>query len=146
VTFDEFLETLKNLNGVVTSALVFIEEKYPLLPVNPRIREDGHRVAALLALVAGFGAHQYAKRSGKIVLGWIGLGLAIVMVLLIFWLSRGPSISPQAAALDARIAYVLFFVFLGGAIGGFLRSKTVMKSDNPSEATAGIPGQSGLQS
>ena len=121
VTFDEFLETIKNLNGVVSSALVFIEEKYPLLPLNPRIREDGHRVAALLALVAGFGAHQYAKRSGRLKLGWIALVLAIVMVGLIFWFSAGPSFSPQAVSVSARIVYVLFFVFLGGAIGGFLR-------------------------
>jgi hypothetical protein len=111
VTFDEFLETLKNINGVVTSALVFIEEKYPLLPLNPRIREDGHRVAALLALVAGFGAHQYAKRSGRLRLGWIALVPALVMVGLIYWFAAGPSFSPQAASLSARIVYVLLLCF-----------------------------------
>lgn len=119
--FDEFLEGAKNVNGIVTSGLVFIEEKFPLLPLNPRIREDSHRVAALLALVAGFGAHRYAKSSGKLVLGWICLAMTVLSVFLIFWLTRTSWVSPQSAALAARFAYVFFFVFLGGAIGGFLR-------------------------
>ena len=120
MTFDEFLEYAKNLNGVVTSALVFVEEKFVLLPLNPRIREDADRVAALLALVTGFGAHRYAKKSGKQVLGWISLGLTILTTITIFWLARTTSVSPQTASSAARVAYVLFFVFLGGAVGGFL--------------------------
>ena len=121
MTFDEFLDIAKNLNSVVTSALVFLEEKFPVLPLNPRIREDSHRVAALLALVTGFGAHRYAKASGKLVLGWVSLAITIAMVFVIFWLARGSSISPQSASLAARFAYVGFFVSLGGAVGGFLR-------------------------
>jgi hypothetical protein len=30
-------------------------------------------------------------------------------------------LSPQQTSLAARAAYLLFFTFLGGAIGGFLR-------------------------
>ena len=120
MTFSDFLEKLKNLNGLISSALVFMEDKYPVLPVNPAIREDSHRLAALLALVAGFGAYRYAKGSGKLVLGWVFLATAIVMVGLIFWLSGEPSISAQSIRVTARLAYILFFVSVGGSIGGFL--------------------------
>jgi len=62
--------------------------------------------AEVVAVVAGFGAHQYAKRSGKLVLGWVSLALAVIMIGGIFWLTAGMPFSPHAESIAARVAYV----------------------------------------
>src|SRR5207302_2236971 len=98
VTFDEFLDYAKNVNGIVTGGLVFLEEKLVLLPLNPRIREQWAHVAALLALVTGFGAHRYAKKTGRQILGWVSVGLTVTTLIVIIWLARSASISPQSAS------------------------------------------------
>lgn len=121
MTGAEVFELLKNFSGVISSALVFFETEFPVLPLNPKIREDSNGVAAVVAVIAGFGAHQYAKRSGKLVLGGVALGLALVTIGCIFWLAAGTALSPHAESIAARVVYVLLFVFLGSAVGGFLR-------------------------
>lgn len=120
MTFDEIVEYAKNVNGIVTGGLVFLEEKLVLLPLNPRIRDEWAHVAALLALVTGFGAHRYAKKTGRQRLGWVSVGLTVITSIVIIWLARTASISPQSASDSARVAYVLFFIFVGSAVGGFL--------------------------
>ena len=116
----DIAEVLKNLSGAVSSLAVLAENKYSILHLNPKISEDVGVVSAILAAVAGFGAHQLTKRSGRIVFGWIGLGLCVVTLLVILWLASNPSsLSPETVSYAARATYVLFFTFVGGAIGGF---------------------------
>ena len=119
----DFGEILKNLSGAVSSALVLLDYKYPILPLNPKLREGLALVSAIFAAVAGLGAHQFAKRSHRLILGWIFLAAALIVLVAIFWLSNEPSsLSPKTISTAARVAYVVFFVFLGAAIGGFLRA------------------------
>jgi len=115
------LEVAKNLSGLPSSLAALGESKVHVLPMNPRISNHLWWVAAILAALAGFGAHKFAKQKGRLVLGWISLALAIVALLAILVLSREPSwLSPETASLAAHFAYVLFFVFVGGTFGGFL--------------------------
>ena len=51
------VEALKNFSGAVSSALVFVEGKYRILHVNPRLRDELDNVSAIIAVVAGLGAH-----------------------------------------------------------------------------------------
>jgi drug/metabolite transporter (DMT)-like permease len=109
--------------GAASSALVLLDYKYPILPLNPKFREGLALVSAIFAAVAGLGAHKFAKRSGRLILGWIFLAAALVVLVAIFWLSDEPSsLSRETTSLAARTAYVSLFVFLGGASGGFLRA------------------------
>lgn len=117
----EIGETLKNLSGIVSSVLVFVESKYPILPLNPKIREDSNYVAAIFAVIAGFGAHRFAKSSGRQIFGWAFLGLAFLDLVVIRWLVGTPPLSPHTTSMGGTLTYVLFFLFLGGAVGGFLR-------------------------
>lgn len=116
-------EIFKNLSGVVSSALVVVDSKYPILPINPRLHQGLVLVSIILAAVAGFGGRQFAQRSGRLALGWSFLAVAVLVLGLLLWLSSDPaSLSPNTIRSLARFGYVLFFLFLGGAFGGFLRT------------------------
>ena len=121
MTFADFTDKCKNFGGAVSALLVAVDSKYPMLPVNPMIRRDLDYVAALLGAVAGFGAYQFAKRSGKLVLGWVFLALTVLALLATLVLTGHAVLSPEVTSLTVRIAYVLFFLALGGSIGGFLK-------------------------
>jgi hypothetical protein len=113
----EVVEAFKDLSGTVSSVLVLADARYSILPLNPGIHEHLWPVAAALAVVAGFGAHRFAKNSGRLILGWIFLALAFFVLIAILLLVVAPS--RDTVSLGAKIAYVSFFVFLGGAAGGF---------------------------
>ncbi|MGC2468012.1 MAG: hypothetical protein WA517_22670 [Candidatus Acidiferrum sp.] len=116
------LEVVKNLSGAVSSFLAWVESEYPILPLNPAIGKHLLKVSALFAFLAGVIAHQIARRTKGIKPGVISFVLALVTLGAIFWLASGPSVlSPEANSLIVRYAYVLFFVFLGGTVGGILR-------------------------
>jgi hypothetical protein len=121
VTWAEVGELAKNFSGALSSALVFLESQHPILPLNPRLRGELSVVSAILAAVAGFGAHRYAKTYGRLRLGWVFLTLAVASLMVIIWLSGDETMSAYFVSLSARWFYVLFYVFLGGAIGGLLR-------------------------
>jgi hypothetical protein len=108
----DFGEILKNLSGAASSALVLLDYKYPILPLNPNLRERLALVSAIFAAVAGLGVHQFAKRSGRLILGWIFLTAALVVLVAIFWLSNDPpSLSPQTIfnCCPRRLCIVLYF-------------------------------------
>jgi hypothetical protein len=67
ITLADVGEFFKNFGGAASSLLAFAESKYPILPINSPIRERFSLVAAIFAVVAGFGADQSAKRSGRLV-------------------------------------------------------------------------------
>lgn len=118
----EVVERLKDLSGIISSLLVLADEKFSILPLNPVIHEQLWPVAAILGLVAGFGTRQFAKNTGRLFLGAICLGLAFLTVILILILVRAGS--GHGVSLGARVAYLSFFLFIGGAVGGFWRSQT----------------------
>lgn len=123
MTVEEGIDLAKNFVGIATSLVALADTKFSLLPINPGIRDQLIWLSVVLALLAGFGGHQYAKRSGKIWFGWMAFGLAVASAFVILAGGQGSLdwLSPQSVSLTSRIAYVGFFASLGGAFGGFLR-------------------------
>jgi hypothetical protein len=117
---DKIAEALKSCSGIVGSLLAILQLKVSLLPINPVIAEDWWIPTSILALLAGFGTHRSAKSLGKHTLGWGCLVLAIALLLFLITLTTVQPLSPEAASVAAHWVYVLFFVSIGGAIGGFL--------------------------
>jgi hypothetical protein len=121
VTWDKVGETAKSFSGAASSALVLLDSKYSILPLNPRLRDELLLVSIILAMVAGWGAHQYAKKRNSLLVGGLSLCFAILVLMAILWLRVDQSSPPARISAAAQGSHVLFFVFLGGAIGGFLR-------------------------
>jgi len=114
--------SLKNVGGAASSIIALVDYKYPLLPVNPKIRGTLTLVSAIFALLVGIGCHQTAKALRKLWVGWLSISPALAVLGAIFWLASDPSsLSPQAVSLLVKIAYVMFFSLRGGAVGGFFQ-------------------------
>ncbi len=113
-------EALKYLAGLAAAALLYIDTMYEVIPVSAPIRKWGV-IAAILAVVAGLGAHQSARRLREPSVGWGFFWFAVIDLLMLIGLVSLHLPPPmQAAASAAPILYALLFILLGGALGGFL--------------------------
>ena len=115
-------EVLAKLFSLLPSLLPLLEKHWSLLPVNPAVRSDVWVLSIIISAVAGFGGYQSSGRYHF--LGWTGLFLFVVTLsgeLAITATEIGFGLAPRVLSLLARIGYVLLFLFLGLAIGGFLR-------------------------
>ena len=121
LTLDKIGEVLKNFGGVLSSLLALLQLKVRILPINAAIAEELWPVAIILAAVAGFGAHQTAKRSGRLTLAYFAFGLTAVAFFFILWLVNDPPFEPKTISTLARVMFVSFYLFLGAAIGGLFR-------------------------
>ena len=111
---------LKYLGGCVAAALLYVDRTYEIIPVTAPVRKWGV-IAAILAVVAGLGAHQSAGRLREPSVGWGFFWFAVIdLLMLIGLVSVHLPPSVQAAASAAPILYALLFILLGGALGGFL--------------------------
>ncbi len=110
----------KYLGGLAAAALLYADRAYEFIPVGAPIRKWGV-IAAILAVVAGLGAHQSARRLREPSVGWGFFWLAVIdLLMLIVLVSVHLPPSMQAAASAAPLLYALLFILLGGALGGFL--------------------------
>ena len=113
-------EALKYFGGVAAAALLYIDRTYEFVPVNAQVRKWGV-IAAILAVVAGLGAHQSARRLREPSVGWGFFWCAVIdLLMLIGLVSVHLPPTMQAATSAAPILYALLFILLGGALGGFL--------------------------
>jgi hypothetical protein len=114
------IDTLKNFGGVLAAVLQFLDDRYEVIPVDPLVRTWG-LIAAIIAVVAGLGAHQSAKRLKDPSVGWVFFWSSVAdLVALICVITLNIPLPALAAASAARVLYALFFILLGGAVGGFL--------------------------
>jgi uncharacterized membrane protein len=114
------MEILKSLSGLAGSLAALAEWRlFPLLPINPGIRDDMVFVGCLFAALAGFGT--YRLKTAKA--GWWALGCAFVFLVVVVAAGQGTfdTLNPKAVSVAVRVAYVGFFAGVGGAVGGFVR-------------------------
>jgi hypothetical protein len=114
------LGAVKYLGGVAAAGLLYLDRTYEFVPVSVQSRKWGV-IAAILAVVAGLGAHQSARPRQDPSVGWGFFWCAVIDLLLLIGLVSVP-LPPalHAAASVAPILYALLFILLGGALGGFL--------------------------
>jgi hypothetical protein len=114
------IAAVKYLGGVAAAGLLYFDRAYQFVPVSVQSRKWGV-IAAILAIVAGLGAHQSARRRQDPSVGWGFFWCAVIDLLLLIGLVSVP-LPPalHAAASVAPILYALLFILLGGALGGFL--------------------------
>jgi hypothetical protein len=114
------LETLKNFGGVIAAVLQYIDGRFHVIPVDSQVRTWGF-LAAIIAVVAGLGAHQSSKHVKGPSIGWVFFWSTVGdLVALICVITFNMSLPSQAAASAGRVLYAMFFILLGGALGGFL--------------------------
>jgi hypothetical protein len=117
-------DVLQAIISILSGAVPLLEAKVNVLPVNPLIRQDLLTGTAITATIAGIGAWattKYFKRTPA--LGWSALaGLILALAFIYLLASAGITfgLSPAAQAGAVRIAYLVVFVCIGIAVGGFL--------------------------
>ena len=118
---NKLVEVLKNAVSIGQALLPLLEKWLELLPVNPALRRSALQISIVLAAAAGFGAYQTIKRNKVLAVPWIALALSILAVVAIFALTGGVTfgLNPVWLSSTVQTFYILTFVFLGAAIGGF---------------------------
>lgn len=118
------VDILKNLLSLSAALLPLIEKYVELLPVNPHVRNDVWLISIMVAAVAGLGGYQSAKHLGRgRVVGWIGLLLFVLFLVVELAITTAGiefGLPARGISLLVRVGYVLVFLSLGLAAGGFL--------------------------
>jgi hypothetical protein len=116
-------DVIKNVISLLGAVLPILEKKIAILPVNPVIREEMMWISVMAAGIAGLGAYQSATRIPRLrFIGWLGLFLFTVIIAFLILLTQGHTLglTPSDVSSAVRILYVLLFLFLGLAVGGFM--------------------------
>ena len=118
----KWLDVGMGILSVVPALFPLVERQFALLPVNPGIRENVLIISIVLAAVVGLGGYLTTRRYGKPAIPWCSITAAVIAVVVMFALTGGMSFGMDPLLISALVAslYVVIFMLIGIAVGGFL--------------------------